>query len=208
MITIGQDGGDNKMRSQFSLLKRQNTVILSILAHFRHYSHFCRVATITLALLPLILPACGYRFSGGGSLPGGVGEVALGVFNNRSGETGVEGIIGNDLIYEFTRNGRQLSHGSETADAILSGTVLSVTTASVSRKDANSVLERRVTMSISLKLVDLKGAVIWQASGLSESEEYEVASDRSATERNKREAIIELSVRLAEKAYSRMTEDF
>jgi outer membrane lipopolysaccharide assembly protein LptE/RlpB len=192
------------MRSRLPFLKRQDTSTLGNLARYRH---FFRLTTIALSLL-LLLTACGYRFSGGGSLPGGVSEVALGVFDNRSGETGVEGIISNDLIYEFTRNGKRLSHGGETADAILSGTVLSVTTASVSRKDANSVLERRVTMSMSLKLVDMKGAVVWEASGLSESEEYEVASDRGTTERNKRQAITELSVRLAEKAYSRMTEDF
>jgi hypothetical protein len=159
-------------------------------------------------IILLTLSACGYRFSGGGSLPGGVEEIAMGVFDNRSGETGVEGIISNDLIYEFTRNGKRLSHGSTTADATLSGTVLAVTTGSVSRTNVHSVAERRVTVSIALKLVDLKGDVIWQASGLSESEEYEVASDRGTTDMNKRNAITELSGRLAEKVYNRMAEDF
>jgi hypothetical protein len=166
------------------------------------------LAIVILSLLPLTLAACGYRFAGGGSLPDGVEAVAMGVFDNRSGETGVEGIISNDIIYEFTRNGKRLSPGSETADATLSGTVLSVTTSSVSRKNVHSVVERRVTVSISLRLVDAEGALIWQDSGLSESEEYEVASDEGTTEMNKRGAITELSGRLAEKAYYRMTEEF
>jgi len=164
--------------------------------------------TCLLIFLLLTLSACGYRFSGGGSLPGGAEVVAVGIFDNRSGETGVEGIISNDIIYEFTRSGKNFTYKSEKADAILSGTVVSVTTNSISRDTVHSVLERRVTVVISLKLVDSVGAVTWQASGLSENEEYEVRADKATTEMNKREAISRLSRRLAEKVYYQMTDDF
>lgn len=197
------------MGGQLAHLKRQNTTTLGtigILAHFRHFHRICLVV-ITL----LTLSACGYRFPGGGLLPGGVEEVAVGVFYNRSGEVGVEGIISNDIIdilNEFGRTGKGANLGSETAQATLSGTVLSVTTNSISRESVHTVAERRVTVAISLELVDSDGAVIWQVSQLSENEEYEVEADKAATEMNKREAISKLSERLAEKAYYKMTDDF
>lgn len=156
----------------------------------------------------LILPACGYKFSGGGSLPGGVETVAVGIVDNLSGETGVEGVISNGLIYEFTRNGKITSRKNESADAILRGAVLSITSSSVSRNSIHDVAERSVTVTISLEMVASDGSVVWQVSSLSESEDYEVASDRGTTEMNKRNAIKELSIRLAERAYYRMTDDF
>lgn len=161
-----------------------------------------------IPLLLLTLNGCGYRLTGGGELPGGVAGVGMGVFENRSGETGVDGIIGNDIVYELTRNGKRVSYNSGDEAAVLSGTVLSVTTQSVSRQSVQSVQERRVTVRISLELTDANGGVIWKVSGLSENEAYEVADDRPTTELNKREAIKTLSGRLAEKVYYRMTDDF
>ena len=161
-----------------------------------------------LCILLLTLSACGYRFSGGGALPGGVQRVALGIFDNSSGETGVEGILSNDIVYEFTRNGKDFIRRSETADAILSGSILSVSTRSISRESIHNVQERRVSVAVSLKLTDLDGAIVWQAPALSENEEYEVDDDKGVTEQNKREAIQKLSRRLAEKAYYQMTDNF
>ena len=173
----------------------------------------CQIACIFYqcfvpCLILLTLSACGYRFSGGGALPGGVQRVAVGVFDNSSGETGVEGILSNDIVYEFTRNGKDFTHRSEAADAILSGSVVSVTTRSISRRSVHSVQERRGSVAVSLKLTDSKGEIVWQAPALSEDEEYEVDDDKGITEQNKREAILKLSRRLAEKAYYQMTDNF
>lgn len=159
----------------------------------------------------LALSACGYRFPGGGVLPGGVERVAVGIFDNLSGETGVEGTISNDIvdiINDFGRKGESSGDEGEAADATLSGTVLSVSTDPISRESVHNVAERRVTVEISLKLVDTEGTVIWQVSKLTENEEYEVDADKAITEIYKQEAISKLSKRLAEKAYYKMTDDF
>jgi outer membrane lipopolysaccharide assembly protein LptE/RlpB len=164
------------------------------------FRNFCVITVLLLAF-----PACGYHFSGGGDLPGGVQRVAMGVIENRSGESGVDGIVSNDIVNEFTRNGKNITYQAQGAEATLAGTVLSVTTDDITRLNALNVSERRVTMKISLKLTDSEGTVLWQKSGLSESEDYMVAGD---TESNKREAIKELSIRLAEKVYYQITDDF
>ena len=159
-------------------------------------------------ILLLTLSACGYRFSGGGSLPGGVKRVTVGVFSNSSGETGVEGIISNDIVYEFTRNGKDFTPRKESADAVLSGSVLSVTTWPISRRSTHNVQERRISVTISLKMTDSKGGILWQAPTLSENEEYEVTDEKGTTEQNKRKAIQKLSRRLAERVFYQMTDNF
>jgi outer membrane lipopolysaccharide assembly protein LptE/RlpB len=161
-----------------------------------------------IGILLLTLSACGYRFSGGGDLPGGVTRVSLGIFENRSAETGVEGIVGNAIINEFTRNGKPFTHDHGAGSAVLSGRVLSVDAQSISRQSIHKTQEQRVTVAISLRMTDPKGAVVWQISRISENEEYEVAEEKGLTERNKRAAISKLSRRLAEKVYSQMTDSF
>jgi outer membrane lipopolysaccharide assembly protein LptE/RlpB len=152
--------------------------------------------------------SCGYRFAGGGALPHGVQTVAVDIFENRTSETGIEGIISNDIIFEFTRNGRSFTTSKKRADAFLSGKIESIRTRSISRKSVHRAQERRVTMIIALKLSDIKGNLLWQSGSVSENEEYEVLEDKAATELNKRTAISALSKRLAEKVYYRMTDEF
>lgn len=161
-----------------------------------------------MAVILLTSTACGYRFSGGGDLPGGVERVSVGFFENRSAETGVEGIISNDILYEFTRNGKAFTYRNEAGSAVLSGHILSVTTRAISRQSIHNTQEQRVTVTVSLRLTDSKGVVIWQASRISENEEFEVSKDKATTEQNKRAAISKLSRRMAEKIYYRMTDNF
>lgn len=152
------------------------------------------------------LSACGYRFAGGGSLPSGIKTVCVTMLTNRTSETGVENTFTNDLIYEFTRNGKIAS--IDKADALLSGVVKSMSIKTISRSGAQTSIERRVTITLDLKLTDNDGRIIWSVKGVSGNEAYDVASDKLSTEQNRRSAISTLSERLAEKVYNSLTEDF
>ena len=154
----------------------------------------------------MLLSACGYRFSGSGSLPGGIQRVFVYQLDNRTSETGLENTLTGDLRYEFIRYNRNASQ--ESADAVLSGTVKSLRVETISRSGLHSSLERRVTVSLDLKLTDQSGRVVWSVEGLADSESYRVESDSQQTETNKRQALSTLSKRLAENVYYRMTEDF
>ena len=81
-------------------------------------------------------------------------------------------------------------------------------TDTITHKGAYTSLERRVTVSVDLKLENRSGKVIWTANGVSANEVYNVAADKQATEQNRRTAISKLSKRLAETIYHRLTEDF
>jgi len=152
--------------------------------------------------------ACGYRFSGGGNLPGGTQTIAIEILNNRTTVTGLEYTVTNDLIYEFTRKGRAVKKDRKSADAVLSGVIASERITTISRQRQQSPLARRVEITVNLKLTGPDGGEIWSLPGISEYQEYSVSTDKQATEINKRRAIETLSKRLAEKIHNRMTEDF
>lgn len=158
-------------------------------------------------LVVSLITGCGYRFSGGGTLPRDVKHVFVAMLENRSEETGIESILSNDLIYEFSRSGT-LAKGKHHADAQLTGVIDVVTKGTISRISINTSLERRVSLIISFRLTGKDGEVLWSARRMSENEVYLVEQDKETTEHNRRLAIQRLSKRLAEKVYQRLTDNF
>lgn len=161
-----------------------------------------------IIFLGIIFSACGYRLAGEGNLPSNVKSIFIKIFENRTGETGVESVFTNDLIYEFTRDRKVVLTSSDKADAILTGVIKNMRIKTVSRKNSQTPLERRVQFAVDLKLTDPDGSVIWSAKGVSANEEYNVAPDKHVTEQNRRVATAALSKRLAEKVYNDLTADF
>jgi len=159
-------------------------------------------------ILCISLSACGYKFAGSGSLPGGIKSVCIPVLNNRTSEAGVENMITNDLIYEFNRHGISVLSSKDKAEAVLSGVVWSVFIETIAYKSPTISSERRVTITVNLTLKSNSGKILWSRMGLSDNEAYDVASDKLETERNKKEAILVLSKRFTETIYMNMTADF
>jgi len=155
-----------------------------------------------------LFSACGYRFAGGGSLPSGITSISIDMFENRTSETGVENIITNDLIYEFTRHEQVVVTGKDKADAVLTGVIVSISSKTISRKGEYTSDERRVELKVDLQLTDKSGGVIWSAKDISDNEAYKVSSTKQVTERNKKVAIQRLSKRLSENIFNRLTADF
>ncbi|MGD9105199.1 MAG: LptE family protein [Desulfobacterales bacterium] len=164
--------------------------------------------TWAIIISGLLFSACGYQFSGGGSLPSGITSVSIEMFKNRTAETGVETIITNDLIYEFTRHEQVVVTGSDKADAILTGVIRSISERTISHTGEYTSSERRVEVKVDLKLTGRSGRVIWSSKSVSEDEAYTVRSQKQSTERKKREAIKTLSKRLAETIFNELTADF
>ncbi len=159
------------------------------------------------ALAGLLLYSCGYRFAGSGELPSSVNKVSISVLENKTAESGIENIMTNDIIYEFTRHGKIITKKDD-ADAFLSGVIDSVTDVGISRQSAITSLQRQVTVFISLKLKDRNGNIIWSESNLSDYQAFDVFPDKIATENAMHKAIDVLSKRLAEKVYNKLTINF
>jgi len=169
--------------------------------------------TVPIALLllcPLLLLACGYRFAGSGAFPEGVNYIFIEVIENRTSKIGVERIVTNQLIFEFSRQRESsLVSSVKEADAILKGSINSIRTQTISRVDTEVASEREVVMMVDLKLIKKKGgAVIWAANGLSDREAYDVDSVKIETDRNEELALGRLSERLSERIFNRLTDDF
>ncbi len=156
----------------------------------------------------MVVTACGYRFSGSGDLPQGIEKLHIGVFENRTSENGLESRIANDLIYQFTRFGSLNLTNQTKADAFLTGTIKSVKSVTISHESANTSTERRLQVTIALKLTAKEGKLLWSDSAISAYETYEVGSDKAQTEKNKKSALAKLSSRVAERIYYRLTDNF
>ncbi len=164
--------------------------------------------SIVLLVLCIFFSACGYRFEGGGSFPGGIKSVYITIFENRTAETGLETIFANDFIDEFTRRGNLVLAGRDSAETILAGEIESLNIETVSRRESHTALERQVNVVVALKLTGSDGEVIWSAKGVSAHEAYTVMPDKMATEYNRRQAISVISKRMAEAAYEHLTINF
>jgi len=158
--------------------------------------------------LCLSLSACGYKFSGGGDLPEKIQSLSIGVLENRTRENGLESQIANDLIYQFTRFSNIQLMDKKKAEAHLTGIIKSATTRTISHKSTNQPTERRIQVLLDMKLTAADGNVIWSADSISGYETYEVESEKSQTEQNKKSALATLSGRVAERIYYRLTDNF
>ena len=160
-------------------------------------------------LIWVLLCACSYRFAGGGVFPSGVETIFINDFENRTADTGIESIVTNQVIFEFSRrNKNSLAPNIDIADAVMYGVISKQTIRTISARGQDSANERRVTLWVNFKLEKPNGNIVWVADNMSDNEAYNVAEAKLETEQNRRDAIAVLSGRLAERAYSRLTDDF
>jgi len=163
-----------------------------------------------VALAVFAIASCGYRFSGGGELPGDVKRVFITIFTNRTSELGVENVLAAQLTDEFLSLGPRgiLTSQRQTADAELSGIISTVQIYTVSLRTQLSSAERRVVIKVAARLTGTDGKVLWRADALSASQPYRVEADKLTTDVNKRAAITNATRLLAETIYNRMTSGF
>ena len=171
---------------------------------------FKKVRIIALFFLCACLGhACSYRFAGSGAFPDNVEKIFIEIFENRTSKAGIERVVTNQLIFEFTRQREQsLANDAKDADATLKGVIQTISTRTISRVGTEVANEREVVMILDLRLVKQKGEVIWAAKGLSGRQAYDVSDQKLENDRNESLAIARLSERISERIFSRLTDDF
>ena len=164
---------------------------------------FIVIATVVLFY------GCGYHFSKESGFPGGTDRLFVKVLENKTQETGVENIVTATLLSELTlRKTDKIASGIDDADVVLSGVVNEVTIRTISVSKPTVADERRVTVSIDLKMTTKDGSTVWAAKDLSDFEAYLVVANPQITDANRRDAIKVLSKRIAERAVNRFSDDF
>jgi outer membrane lipopolysaccharide assembly protein LptE/RlpB len=165
--------------------------------------------SVIILLIAVLCGACGYRFAEEEGFPGDTERLFVKVLENKTQETGVESIVTNALLTELTlRKTDELARGFDNADVVLSGVVNLVTIRTISVSKPDVANERRVTVTVDLKLTKKGGSIVWAAKGLSDFEAYLVDADTERTDANRRNAIRVLSKRLAERTVNRFSDDF
>ena len=160
--------------------------------------------------LTVLVNGCGYRFSGQGKFPKGVERIFIGVFDNRTTRTGIERIVTNQIVFEFTRQReKSLAASEEEADAVLKGVIKKIRTDTLSRVGTEVANEREVIMTVDIRLVKQGSKeVLWAAKGITDRQAFDVSDGQLETERNADLALARLSERMSERIFSRLTNNF
>ncbi|MFO8048320.1 MAG: LPS assembly lipoprotein LptE [Desulfosudaceae bacterium] len=163
---------------------------------------------LILVLLVGCGPGCGYRFAGSGSLPGDVTRIAVDIFENRTATTGAENVITASLVNEFTRRGGVVLAEKDSAEAVLSGKVKSISTATITHADQYVSAERRLTLLVEATLTARDGEVLWAVDNIRETYEYPVASEDTDTAQSRQAALSEAAEDMAGTIYNRLISNF
>lgn len=164
---------------------------------------------LILSALLFVLTSCGYQFEGRGYLNSDVTHVAVEMMDNKSSATGAGVAFTNALIKEIVeKTDTKLVDDATKADAVLQGRVNSITFATLSRSTTESVVERRISASVDMQLVDKDGQIVWSVKDLTSRDEYKVSEDKITDNSNKKDAVLKIATRNAEKAVIRMMNKF
>jgi mevalonate kinase len=164
---------------------------------------------VIIIFIAVVCCACGYRFAGQGGFPGDSDRLFVKVLENRTQETGVESIVTAAILSELTlRKTGGLASGIDHADVVLSGVIEEITIRTIATRERDTASQRRVTVSVDLKLTQQDGSVVWAVHRFVDNEAYSVDVNNERTDQNRRDAIRVLSQRIAEKAVNRLSDDF
>lgn len=161
------------------------------------------------AFMVISTVACGYRFQGDAKLPAGAQTLWVDVFENRTNVAGLETIVTNGMVFEFTKRSRIiLVSDASPADLVMRGVIRSVESKTVASRNKDAAGERRVTLTLDVRLVQPSGKVVWSANGLSDSEVYVVSNDKIFSDEKEQATLGIVAGRIAEKIFNRFTDDF
>ena len=168
---------------------------------FTRYSIFCWA---------LFFTGCGYHLQGGGtSLPPDVRSVAIPIFANHTTQTGIESEVTRALVNKFISAKRLPVNAQHSADALLTGTVKSFITTSVAVTGGTQITTGyRATLTVAILFQRQRDGKPLLKEELSEWWNYPVVSDLATTENNKKDAIRQISLLLAEKIHELILENF
>jgi outer membrane lipopolysaccharide assembly protein LptE/RlpB len=164
-----------------------------------------------MILCTVLVTACGYRFAGQGEYPKDVQHIFIEVFENRTSKTGIERIVTNQVIFEFTRQReKSLASSASQADATLKGVIRTIRTQTIARVGTEVAAQREVFMTVDLVLVKQNGGqILWAAKDISDRQPYNVVENsKVATDQNENLALTILSERMSERIFNRLTNDF
>lgn len=151
-------------------------------------------AALAFSLFPAQLPGCAYSFTGA-SVPPHLTTIAIPLVDDQSGfgEAGLREDFTRELTNLFISDNSIRVTDRSTADAVLSGSIISVTDAPSMVQQGEQVSQRRITMSAKFTFQDMKlRKKVWDKT-FSNWGDYESGSDISQRQSGLKEATRKLS---------------
>ena len=148
------------------------------------------------ACIVLILAGCGYQFSGTGPGPKpGLDRLAIPMFENLTGQPGLESYFTTALRREFNARSRMKVVPKSEAQMILQGRITRLTALDVAHRTADETIESRLTVTLDVRCTSVAdGSILWQDSSLSYFQEY-LQNDASNTSSEDRRRALEYVAR-------------
>jgi len=166
-----------------------------------------RFALIPVGIWGMV--ACGYHFQTAGVIPAGLEPIFIEVFENRTNQAGLETTVTNAVVFEFVkRNEAALARNAADASVVMKGVIRSVELQTISTRGRDVAGERQVTMRIDVQLVAADGQVKWAAKNLSDNQAFSVSNDNILNDERQRAALGLVSMRIAERVYDRLIDNF
>jgi len=158
-----------------------------------------------------IIIACGYGFAPQGEyIDKRIQKIYVGQFDNKTAFAEVENYVRSAFIDQFILTQRfKIVESVELADAIIKGSVLTLTTAPLSYRGTTVAAEERATMIMELTFREKEtGKDIWKSQGISGTVDYTIGSDINTLPATRRTAFIKLANDTAEKTFNQMMSGF
>jgi len=134
--------------------------------------------------------------------------VSIPIFANKTYKPNLENFLLNDLIDEFAKRKGLRVKEMDSSDYTLSGEVLTYGKVAISYSGFDIVKEYRATMTVTATLrKNSNQQVIWRGN-LSWSQDFPASTDLAILQNSEDAAIQEISRRLAQQIYLKMSEDF
>ena len=172
-----------------------------------------RLRGLLLVVFTLVLTAgCGYRFSPGGEwIDSGIRAIFVDNIVNSTSEPLVEVYVRGGFEDQFRKSPRfRLASSREAADAVLRGTITSLSTAYVAHDRFDKGTESRAVMALNLSFEERRtGKTLWSVANFTGSESFRVdQANPSATSTNRQAALQKLSSDMAERAFRNLMSGF
>jgi Lipopolysaccharide-assembly len=142
---------------------------------------------IALLLAAALSTSCGYSLAGRGSfLPEYIKIIGIPTFNNTTSFFNVEQVVTQKVRAEFIARGKyKVVPEITSADAVLTGDIISITVAPATVGVENQATRYYVTLSAKIEFRDIRAnKVIWQNPSMSFREEYQVTTATNVTDPN------------------------
>jgi outer membrane lipopolysaccharide assembly protein LptE/RlpB len=139
---------------------------------------------VLLGCAVLASASCGYALAGhGSSLPASIKTIGVPTFVNSTSVFNIETMLTEKVRREFIGRGKyQVLPQSTGVDAVLNGTISSITASPLSFSSNQLASRYNITMTARIELRDAKGTVLWENPALVFRQEYEASSASSATD--------------------------